>query len=113
VHEAIEDPGREPAWIYFYSPAYLTLQRGLASRLLGRFDDAVELLTAGLAATEDALRGSEFVANHVVHLADTHIDAGNADIASGSVEEAGQAATKTGSSHLAAEVARLSRRLDP
>ena len=33
--QAAEKPENEPPWIYFFSPDYLTLQRGLAYRLLG------------------------------------------------------------------------------
>jgi hypothetical protein len=34
--QAAEAPGDEPPWIYFFSPDYLILQRGLAYRLTVR-----------------------------------------------------------------------------
>jgi transcriptional regulator with XRE-family HTH domain len=55
---AADHPEDEPAWIYFYSPGYLKMQRGLAYRLLDRRDDAIAALTAGLAATGEDVKSS-------------------------------------------------------
>ena len=64
VAQAAEKPENEPPWIYFFSPDYLTLQRGLAYRLLGEYDKANELLTAGLSAIPEDMRQSDWVASH-------------------------------------------------
>lgn len=110
---AAEHPEDEPAWIYFYSPGYLQMQRGLAYRLLGRHEDAITALTAGLTATGEALQTSEFVAAYVLYLAEEHIAAGNRDVAGQLLEQVRQVARSTGSDRLSSEVVRLERRLDP
>lgn len=110
--EAAEHPDRQPAWLYFHSPGYLAMQRGLAYHMLGRPDDAIEHLSAGLAANGD-LRGSEFVARYVLHLAEVHADAGNRDVAAELFGEVRTVVSATGSRRLAAEAQRLARHLDP
>lgn len=111
VDQAAAAPEAEPPWIYFYSPGYLAMQRGLAYRLLDRPHDAITALTDGLAATGPDVRGSEFVAVYVLHLAEAHLDAGNRDVAVELLEQARQVASSTGSDRLAAEVGRVVRRL--
>ena len=64
VARAAREPDNEPPWIYFFSPDYLILQRGLAYRLLGEYDKARELLTAGLSAVPDDMRQSDWMASH-------------------------------------------------
>jgi hypothetical protein len=64
VAQSAEKPENEPPWIYFFSPDYLTLQRGLAYRLLGEYYRANELLTAGLSAIPEDMRQSDWVASH-------------------------------------------------
>jgi transcriptional regulator with XRE-family HTH domain len=51
---------REPPWIYFFSPDYLIMQRGRAYRYLGRYKQAEELLSAGLAALPPEIRAAEW-----------------------------------------------------
>ncbi|MGH3800838.1 MAG: helix-turn-helix domain-containing protein [Pseudonocardiaceae bacterium] len=51
---------REPPWIYFFSPDYLVMQRGRAYRYLGRYQQAEELLAAGLAALPPEIRHAEW-----------------------------------------------------
>ena len=109
---AAEHPDDEPPWIYFYSPGYLQMQRGLAYRLLDRHEDAIAHLTDGLAATGEALQTSEFVAVYVLYLAEEHLAAGNPDEAERLLEQIRQIAKSTGSARLAREVTRLERRLD-
>lgn len=77
--EAAEHPDDEPAWVYFYSPGYLTMQRGLAYRLLGRHHAAIEALTAGLAEIPADVRRADYVTSYVRHLAAAHQAAGNLD----------------------------------
>lgn len=104
-------PDREPPWIYFYSPGYLTMQRGLAYQLLGRHEDAIAQLTSGLEQTASGLRHSEFVTKYVLHLAQAHHDAGNDDEATRLLEEARGVAVAMESGRLPADVQRLVRQL--
>ena len=53
-------PDREPPWVYFFSPDYLMMQRGLAYRYLGRYRHAEELLSAGLDALPPEIRNAEW-----------------------------------------------------
>lgn len=108
---AAEDPEDQPGWIYFYSSGYLQLQRGLAYRLLGRSEDAIAQLTAGLAATGGDVRSSEFVAKYVLHLAEAQADAGNLDVAAELLGEVRSVALTTGSTQLLTAVDRIARRL--
>jgi hypothetical protein len=62
--QAERAPEDEPPWTYFFSPDYLTLQRGLAYRLLGEYAKANELLAAGLSAIPEEMRQSDWVASH-------------------------------------------------
>ncbi|MGH3921356.1 MAG: hypothetical protein ACRDTT_00475 [Pseudonocardiaceae bacterium] len=54
-------PEREPPWVYFFSPDFLVMQRGLAYRYLGRYQQAEELLSAGLDALPPEIRKAEWV----------------------------------------------------
>lgn len=108
---AAANPDREPRWVYFYSPQYLIVQRGLAYRLLGRHSDAVAQLTAGLAAMPSPLRQSEFVAAYVLHLAAAHHADGNDDEAGRLLDEVRTVASMTASTRLAGDVDQLARRL--
>lgn len=53
-------PDREPPWVYFFSPDYLLMQRGRAYRYLGRYQQAEELLSAGLGALPPEIRNAEW-----------------------------------------------------
>jgi hypothetical protein len=71
--QAAEAPGDEPPWIYFFSPDYLILQRGLAYRLIGGYAKANELLTAGLSAIPSDMRKADWVASrYLLQLAVNH-----------------------------------------
>ncbi|MFI7602938.1 multiprotein-bridging factor 1 family protein [Actinoplanes sp. NPDC049681] len=111
MEEASEHPEAEPAWIYFYSPGYLQLQRGLAYRLLGRRDEAIAHLRSGLTATEGAVRGSEFVTKYVLQLAEAHAEAGDDDVACDLLAEARRVAATSGSRPLPEEIERIARTL--
>jgi hypothetical protein len=53
-------PDREPPWVYFFSPDYLVMQHGRAYRYLGRYQQAEELLSAGLGALPPEIRNAEW-----------------------------------------------------
>ncbi len=108
---AVEKPADEPAWTYFYSPAYLRLQRGLAYGLLDRHEEAIVELVAGLAEAGDEIAGSEFGADYKLRLAEAHLAGGDRDVAEGLVGEVRALATATGSARLMREAERLERGL--
>ncbi|GIF08544.1 helix-turn-helix domain-containing protein [Actinoplanes siamensis] len=109
--DAQQHPEKEPPWIYFYSPGYLQMQRGLVASLLGRREKAIEELTAGLKAAGDDVAGAEFGAKYKLALASAHLAGGNCDMARSLLEEARATALATGSADLAGEVAALEARL--
>lgn len=109
---AAQHPDAEPPWIYFYGPGYLQMQRGLAYRLLYRHGDAIAALTAGLAAADENVRTSEFVAAYVLYLAEEHLAVGDNDVAAVVLEQVRQVAQAKRSAKLVRDVARLERRLD-
>lgn len=53
---AAERPEDEPPWMYFYSPNWFTLQRGMATLHLRDWQAAVDQFSAGLSAMPDAYR---------------------------------------------------------
>jgi len=68
-HAQKADRTAEPPWTYFYSPAYLRLQRGRAYRLLGRRAEAAEELAAGLAALPPEMARADWAATYRADLA--------------------------------------------
>jgi tetratricopeptide (TPR) repeat protein len=86
--QAAEAPEDEPPWIYFFSPGYLILQRGLAYRLAGDYAKANELLTAGLSAIPSDMRKADWVASrYLLQLAVNHAKAGDVDTACALAQE--------------------------
>ncbi|MFG1673478.1 helix-turn-helix transcriptional regulator [Micromonospora sp. NPDC049282] len=75
-------PHREPPWIYFHSSAYLTMQRGLACRLLGRDAQAIEYLRLGLAGLAADSSGAAWTGPYLLRLAAALADTGEVDEAS-------------------------------
>ncbi len=101
----------EPPWVYFFSPGYLALQRGLAYVFLGRYARAIELLSAGLADMSTQVRQSEWVGGYLVRLAAAHAHAGDVEQACSVAAEVLLIVSQTGSSHLRAQLNRLQSRL--
>jgi transcriptional regulator with XRE-family HTH domain len=112
VTQAAEKPEEEPPWIYFFSPDYLIMQRGLAYRLLGHYEEANELLSEGLAAIPSEMRKTEWVASHyLLQLAATNAKAGDISRACELIREANLVATQTASARLRKDLAKLSARM--
>jgi hypothetical protein len=108
VAQAAEKPGKEPPWIYFFSPDYLLLQRGLACRLLGEYTKANELLQDGLAALPAEMRKSDWVASHyLLQLAVAHAKSGDVFAASKLGHEINLVARQTHSMRLPKDLFRL------
>lgn len=72
--EHVED---EPPWLYFYSPVWLSLQRGMADLALGRNAAAIRRLETGLAALPESYRRDR--AWYQACLARAHAGAGNVE----------------------------------
>jgi tetratricopeptide (TPR) repeat protein len=111
IGQAARHSEDEPPWIYFYSPDYLELQRGLAYLYLGRYAQAVESLSAGLAQMPPEVRQSEWIAWYLVRLAAAHAHAGDPEQACFVTAQAAQIARQTGSSRLRAQLSRLQAQL--
>ena len=101
-------PGNEPPWmITCFSPAYLTLQRGLADLYLDRNAHAVEWLSAGLAEMPPEVGQSEWIAWYLVRLAAVHARADDPEQACSVAAQATLITRQTGSSWLHAQLNRL------
>ncbi|QOC89912.1 helix-turn-helix domain-containing protein [Micromonospora craniellae] len=74
---AMQAPDREPPWIYFHSAAYLTMQRGLAYRLLGWNAQAIEYLRLGLTGLPAGSSAAAWTGPYLLHLAAALVDNGN------------------------------------
>ncbi|WP_158883912.1 helix-turn-helix domain-containing protein [Amycolatopsis anabasis] len=57
-------PEDEPPWVYFYGPDFLQMQRGRAYRYLGRYQEAANLLAAGLDALPPEQRDAEWITSY-------------------------------------------------
>ncbi|GIJ78687.1 hypothetical protein Xph01_31190 [Micromonospora phaseoli] len=78
VEAARQAPDREPPWIYFHSAAYLSMQRGLAYRLLGWNAQAIEHLRLGLAGLPPESAGAAWTGPYLLRLAAALVDTGDA-----------------------------------
>lgn len=105
-------PDEEPPWVYFFTPGYLTLQRGLAYRCLGRHREAIELLRGGLDALDPDTRHTEWTAGYVLQLAVAHHALGETDHACSSALQAVRIAERTASVRLRAQLLDLHARLE-
>ncbi|NUW33414.1 XRE family transcriptional regulator [Nonomuraea sp. SMC257] len=110
---AAERPEDEPPWVYFYGLDYLEMQRGLALRLLGHHQDAVEVIQRGLDRLPEALRRSEWAGQYLLHIADAHAAMGDLAQARAVAQEVEGIAGVTASSRLLARLRRLEARTRP
>jgi transcriptional regulator with XRE-family HTH domain len=97
----------EPPWTICFCPAFLTLQRGLASLYLGRNAHAAESLAAGLAEMPPEVGQSEWIAWYLVRLAAAHARTGDPEQACAVAAQAALIACQTESSRLRAQLDRL------
>jgi hypothetical protein len=104
-----------PPWLYYHSPGFFQLQRGLACRYLA--DDpqyrarAAAALEAGHAALPEDERGSEWGAEFLCHLAAVHLHGGDSAQASDAAARAAVIARQTGSPRLLTALRRLYARM--
>jgi len=112
---ADERPGESPPWLYYHSPAFFDLQRGI---VLGYFanvpryrDLALASLTAGYAGLPPEEQASEWGAGYLVHMAAVHERSGDPDRAAAAALAAARVARQTGSPRLRGMLAPLCGRL--
>jgi transcriptional regulator with XRE-family HTH domain len=93
-----------PPWLYYHSPAFFDLQRGLVYRFLARdpgyYEQAVTALRAGRAGLPANEQASDWGAVFLFHLAAVHGQAGNVDEASAVALDVAAIARRTGSVRL-------------
>ncbi len=111
AREAAEHPEDQPPSLYFYSPDYLGLQQGLADVYLGRYERAIETLTANLERLPPEIRQSDWVGWYVLQLAIAYTNAGDHEAALQALEEARRIAQTTAAARLGADVERQARLL--
>jgi hypothetical protein len=112
---ADERRGEAPPWLYYHSPAFFDLQRGI---VLGYFasqpryhDLALAALEAGYAGLPPDEQQSEWGAGYLVHIAAIHERAGDVAQACAVALTAAGAARQTGSPRLLGMLAPLRARL--
>jgi len=112
---ADEHRDESPPWLYYHSPAFFQLQRGI---VLAHFADIPRFHDLALAALETGYAGllpdertSEWGAGYLVHMAAVHERAGNADQATAVALAAALVAGQTGSPRLRAMLVPLAARL--
>lgn len=98
-----------PPWIYYYTPEFFVIQRGIVYKHLGVIDphrnaQAVEILTAGLDAMPQAARRAEWAGVYLCHLGEAHARAGDLVSASAAAAEARAVATAARSAKVNARV---------
>ena len=104
-----------PPWIYYYTPGFFEIQRGIVFHHLGadspkRNAQAVGLLTAGLDGIEPEARRAEWAGVYICHLVEAHARAGNLDTATTLLAEARAVAATTRSAKVSRRVAGLARK---
>jgi transcriptional regulator with XRE-family HTH domain len=108
---ARERPGDAPPWLYYHSPGFFDLQRGLAYRYLvgdpayrGR---AASALAAGYSQLTPGDQASEWGAEFLVYLADVHARGGDLEQAAVTALRAAAAARQMDSARLLRMLRRL------
>lgn len=104
-----------PPWMYYKTPDFLAMDRGVVYRYLGAHEpqfnrEAIHVLTEGIDALGDDRR-SEWGADHVLQLALTYAQADAPDCAARAAQEVAETARATASRRLTEEVAGLRDRL--
>jgi transcriptional regulator with XRE-family HTH domain len=109
--EAEERQAEAPPWLYYHSPGFFDLQRGLAYRFLAadpRYRRlAIGALRSGHAALRDSERSSEWGAVFLCHLAAVHGQGGDVGQACAVALDAAAIARQLGSAPLTAQLSRL------
>jgi transcriptional regulator with XRE-family HTH domain len=105
AHRAAGEDG--PPWLYFYDPHFFDAQRGLAMRLLGRHEEAVELLDGALARLPVEIRSSDWIGWYVLQLAGSYAVVGEREAALAALADASRIAERAAAARLRSEVEQL------
>lgn len=102
-----------PPWMYYKTPEFMALDRGIVWRYLGEHDSrftaqAIASLTAGVVALGDDRR-SEWGGDHLHQLALAYVQAGAPDLAARAAIEAVEIAHSTASQRLEHAIADIHR----
>jgi transcriptional regulator with XRE-family HTH domain len=112
---AAERPKEAPPWLYYHSPAFFDLQRGLTYRFLAadpRYRErAIQALEAGHAGLPDSEKSSDWGAVFLCYLADVHERGGDLKQACAVAAAAAHIARQTHSQRLRGLLAPLRVRL--
>jgi transcriptional regulator with XRE-family HTH domain len=101
-----------PPWLYYHSPAFFDLQRGLAYRHLAVThpaynDRAIRTLTSGLERLPADMRDSEWAGDFVYHLGRAHVQAGEREHALALAGRLDELARRTGARQVVAKASAL------
>lgn len=103
ITTAAANHAAEPPWLYFYDPAYLSLQRARAYLYLpARHERAIDLLTKGIGAMPPEIRRSAWTGSYLIDLATGYHAIREYDQADRVIAEALTIAEHTGAGDLAA-----------
>jgi hypothetical protein len=109
--EEAERLDEAPPWLYYHSPGFFDMQRGLAYKFLAadpRYQQkAAESLQAGYESLPGDQRSSEWAATFLCHLAAVHAQGNDAEQAVSVALAAAAVARQLGSAPLTAQLARL------
>lgn len=111
AQDAAERQAEAPPWLYYHSPAFFELQRGLVYRFLARdpayYERAVTALRAGHAGLPPDGRSSDWGAVFLYHLAAVHAQGGDVGQACTVALEVARIARQTSSARLAGMLTHL------
>lgn len=112
---AAERPGDSPPWLYYHSPGFFALQRGLAYSYLADQPlyraRAIAAIEAGHAELPEAEQQSEWAAEYLCYLADLYALGGDVDQATAAAMKAAAVAHRARSVRLLRMLAQVRARL--
>ncbi|MEV6692176.1 helix-turn-helix transcriptional regulator [Micromonospora sp. NPDC051196] len=109
---ALEYVGEMPPWDYYRDRAFFDLEAGTTRAALGQHEQAVELLTAGLAGLGADSASADWTGTYVYHLAGAQLAVDERDAAAQSLERVRAIAARNRSGRLSALVRSLSASMD-
>jgi transcriptional regulator with XRE-family HTH domain len=118
ISEAAElaaEAGEAPPWVYFHTPDFFVIQRGIVYKHLGdgselRNRQAIDMLTGGLDGLAPDARRAEWAGVYICHLVEAQARAGDLGAATATLREAQAIAATSRSVKLSARVGSLARK---